>query len=162
MGVAALGQHVARFAEDVLADEAHGLGQGLAEAVEAVLRGCLRRLQGDLFFLRSAFGEGVGKGDDAFFLFLLGRIVHGHHGDGPAGTGPGAVAAAQAFGRVDDAVLGVRRPGGADVEAEAILGTQAQVAHRHALHAEALPSIFSNFHAGTLQTGQSWGGSLPT
>ena len=52
--------------------------------------------------------------------------------------------------------------GQSDVEAEAILGTQAQVAHRHALHAEALPSIFSNFHAGTLQTGQSWGGSLPT
>ena len=90
--------------------------------VKAVLRGCLRRLQGDLFLLRLAFGEGIGQSDNAFFLFLLGRIVHGHHGDGSAGAGPGAVAAAGTFARVDDAVLGVRRPGGADVEAEAILG----------------------------------------
>ena len=49
-----------------------------------------------------------------------------------------------------------------DIQAQAILGTQAQIPHSQLFHRAFLPSTFSNFQAGTLHTGQSSGGTSPT
>ena len=65
--------------------------------------------------------------------------------------------------RVDDAVLRVGGPGGADIQAQAVLGTKPQISHGILLgHGHAPLSTRSNFQLGTLQTGQISGGASPT
>mgnify|MGYP001063420599 CR=1 FL=1 len=122
---------VAQFVMALLLELCHHVGDHSRSVKEGGWSSCpdfcywntpLIELAGKTFFAGLAAGERVGQRDDVVGLRLLRRGFGGNHGDGAARAGVCADAAADALVGIDDAVLGVGRPGGTDVQAQAVLG----------------------------------------
>ena len=162
MGVLALGQHIAGLPVQVLLHQPGRALHRLEQPVQPRRLDNLSQLPCHLLLPGLVSREGLGLRQHRQLLLLLRRVLHRHHGYGPAGTRPGANAAANTLRHIDDAVLRIRCAHRADIQAQAILGTQAQIPHSQLFHRAFLPSTFSNFQAGTLHTGQNSGGTSPT
>ena len=154
-GVLALGEHVARLAAQILRHQAAGLLHRRAQRVG--------KLGGEALRPGLALDQATQRLRHCFFLGLLGRHFFGNHRDCGRRAGIRAGAAADAPCRINDAVLCVGGPGGANIQAQAVLGTKPEISHRILFrHDHILLSARSNFQPGTLHTGQSSGGASPT
>ena len=121
MSIGALRKHIASLPEQVFIDQPDGFLRGLHQAIKALLLCLVCQLPGNILLVGLIPGHGVGTGYHSILLGLLGRILRGYHGDGAAGTGIGTRTAAQAFIYINNAVLCVCGPSGANVQAQTVL-----------------------------------------
>ena len=136
----ALGEQESGLADEVLAHQAVGPADRGHERPEARVVRPFRHTPGDGLLDGLAPGDAPHGVDDLGLLGLLVRVVQRYHADGGVGAGPGAVPASDAPLEVDLPGLGVRCPGGADVEAHAVLGADPEVpGGDHPRHLRHLP-----------------------